>query len=76
MDITQTKNVSLGGLLLTTNRQFKKGTSLALEIRWPFDSSPITLIGVVVESSEITKNLIYDTRLFVLDVDDKHKGVL
>ena len=36
-DITQTKNLSLGGMLLTTNCQFTEGTNLALEIRLPFD---------------------------------------
>lgn len=76
IDITQTKNVSLGGLLLTTNRQFNNGTNLALEIRLPFDPEPLVLTGVVIESKEITKNLIYDTRLYVMDVDEKHKKAI
>lgn len=76
IDITQTKNVSLGGLLLTTNRQFAYGTNLALEIRLPFDPDPIILAGVVIESSEVTKNLIYDTRLSILNVDEKHKKAI
>lgn len=73
MDITQTKNLSLGGMLLTTNKRFDTGTNLALEIRLPFDVNPIMIVGKVVESKEITKNLIYDTRLAFLSVDDKHK---
>ena len=76
IDITQTKNVSIGGLLLTTNRQFEPGINLALEIRLPFDPNPIMLVGVVIESLEITKNLIYDTRLSVIKVDDKHKNII
>ncbi len=74
LDITQTKNVSLGGMLLTTNMQFDPGTNLALEIRLPFDPNPILLIGKVIESKEVTKNLIYDTRLSFLAVDDKHRS--
>jgi hypothetical protein len=31
------------------------------------------LIGKVVESKEITKDLIYDTRLQFIAVDDKHR---
>jgi len=75
-DISQTKNLSLGGMLLTTNRQLEQGTNLALEIRLPFDPNPIMLIAKVVESKEITKNLIYDTRLMFLAVDERHRKVI
>ncbi len=75
-DITQTKNISLGGMLLTTNMQFKPGTNLALEIRLPFDPNPIMLIGKVVESRQVMENLIYDTRLMFLAIDEQHKHVI
>ncbi len=75
-DITQTKNISLGGMLLTTNRHFELGTNLILEIRLPFDPNPIMLVGKVIESKEVSKNLIYDTRLEFLSVDEKHKKVI
>ncbi len=76
VDVTQTKNLSIGGMLLTTNRQFDAGTNLALEIRLPFDPNPIMLIGKVVESREITKDLIYDTRLSFLAIDERHRNVI
>ncbi|MCX5697508.1 MAG: PilZ domain-containing protein [Candidatus Omnitrophica bacterium] len=76
IDITQTKNLSLGGMLLTTNRYFEAGTNLALEIRLPFDPNPIMLIARVVDSQEITKNLIYDTRLTFLAIDERHRKVM
>lgn len=76
VDITQTKNLSLGGMLLTTNKQFPKGTNLALEIRLPFDPNPIILIGRVVDSREVIKNLIYDTHLEFSAVDEKHRKVI
>ncbi len=76
IDITQTKNLCLGGMLLTTNRQFNPGINLAIEIRLPFDPNPLMLVAKVIESREITKGLIYDTRLRFLSVDDKHKDVL
>jgi len=75
-DISQTRNIGLGGMLLTTNRQFEPGTHLALEIRLPFDPHPIMLIARVMESHEVTKNLIYDTRLMFLSIDDKHRKVI
>ncbi|MCX5703272.1 MAG: PilZ domain-containing protein [Candidatus Omnitrophica bacterium] len=76
IDITQTKNLSLGGMLLTTNKEFSPGINLAISIRLPFDPNPITLIAKVLESKEITKNLIYDTRLIFFDVDEKHKNII
>ncbi|MCX5713788.1 MAG: PilZ domain-containing protein [Candidatus Omnitrophica bacterium] len=76
IDITQTKNLSLGGMLLTTNRHFVSGTNLALEIRLPFDPNPIMLIAKVIDSQEITKNLIYDTRLSFLAIDERHKKAI
>ena len=75
-DISQTRNMSLGGMLLTTNRAFDPGTNIALEIRLPFDPNPIMLIAKVLESREITKNLIYDTRLEFLAVDERHRKVI
>lgn len=76
VDISQTKNLGLGGMLLTTNVQFNPGVNLALEIRLPFDPNPIMLIGKVLESKEITKHLIYDTRLVFLAVDDRHVKII
>ena len=76
LDITQTKNIGLGGMLLTTNRKFDSGTSLAVEIRLPFEKNPIFFIGRVIESQEITKDLIYDTRLEFLAIDENHRTVI
>ncbi len=75
-DISQTKNLSLGGMLLTTNCQFDAGTNLALEIRLPFDPNPIMIIAKVLESKEVTKNIIYDTRLIFLAIDEKHRHIV
>lgn len=76
VDVSQTKNISLGGMLLTTNRYFSPNTRLALEIRLPFDLHPIMIVGKVIDSHEIAKDLIYDTRLEFLSIDEKHKKVI
>jgi len=75
-DVSQTKNLSLGGMLITTNKQFDPGVRLDLQIRLPFDPDPIVIVGKVLESREVTKDLIYDTRLQFLDVDEKHREVI
>ncbi len=76
IDMSQTKNICLGGMLLTTNRNFNPGVNLALEIRLPFDPHPIMLIGRVIESREIMKDMIYDTRIEFLAVDERHRKVI
>ena len=76
VDITQTKNISLGGMYLTTNKKFASGTKLTLEIRLPFDPHPIMIIGKVLESYEVAKNLIYDTRLEFLAIDERHSNII
>jgi len=76
IDVSQTKNLSLGGMLLTTNREFQPDTNLALEIRLPFDPNPIILVGKVLESRQIIKDLLYDTRLEFLSVDENHRKLI
>jgi len=76
LDISQTKNIGLGGIMFTTNRFFDPGTKLALDIRLPYYTDPIMVIGQVLESREIIKNLIYDTRIQFIKVDEKYKNVL
>jgi len=75
-DISQSKNLSLGGMLLTTNCQFPVGTNLALDMRLPFDPNPIMIIAKVLESKEITKDIIYDTRLIFVAVDENHRKII
>jgi hypothetical protein len=75
-DLTQTKNISIGGMLLTTNRQFNKGMLLAIDIRLPFLVDPLSLKGRVVESRQVVKNLIYDTHLELVEIDRDTKQAI
>jgi len=67
-DLSQTKNVSQGGLLLTTNKKFTPGTQLALTIKFPFVPKQVDVLGTVVDSKEIIKDMIYETRLFFVNL--------
>lgn len=73
IDITFTKNLCLGGMLLTTNRKFEVGTKLALEVKIPSSPYPVILTGKVLESQEVIKGLIYKTRIEFLDVDENYR---
>ena len=75
-DITQTRNLSLGGMLLTTNRNFSPGTILAIDVRLPFFIDAISFTGKVLDSKEVVKELIYDTYIQFLDIDSKAEGIL
>ena len=76
IELSQTKDIAMGGMLLTTNRSFLPGVSLALEIRLPFDAHPIMIVGRVVESREIIKDMIYDTHIEFMSVDERHRKVI
>ena len=76
IDVSQSKNVGLGGMLLTTNKAFRPGTNLALTIRMPFASDPVNIIARVEDSKEVQKDEIFDTRLSFVSIDEKHKKFL
>ena len=75
-DISQTRNLSLGGMLLTTNRVFSHGTILIIDIRLPFFIDAISFTGKVLDSKEVVKELIYDTYIQFLDIDSKAEGIV
>jgi len=73
MDVSQTKNISLGGMLLTTNREFEPGTKLSLTIRLPFQARPLSFIGKVISSEQVVKDMIYDTRIELLSTSEEDR---
>jgi len=75
-DITQTKNIGGGGMLLNTTTFFEKGTILSIDVRLPFSQEPLHFKAEVIESKEMVKNLIYDTRVMFMDMDEKQKNAL
>ena len=68
-DLVQSRNISQGGMLITTNRYFEKGMQLELIIRFPFVPRKIITTAEVVDCKEIAKNFLYETRLRLLDLD-------
>jgi len=75
-DISQTKNLGEGGMLLTTNKEFEPGTVLVLSMRLPFVSEPINIFGQVLESKKIVQDLIYDTRIMFIDIKENEKEAI
>ena len=75
-DLTQTKNVSQEGMLLTPNRKFEKGTRLDMTMQFPFLDDKIQVVGEVVGSKEVLKDLIYETRLMFYDLKGQYSKKL
>ncbi len=60
-NLSQTKNISQGGMLLTTSEIFPDNASLDMIISFPFFSQRINVSGRVVRQKEVTRNFFYET---------------
>ena len=72
-DISQTRNISEGGLLFTTDKEFKKDTVLKLRLRLPDSSDYIDIKVRVVGSIQRLKNIMYETRVRFIGITDEGK---
>ena len=62
-EITQLKNISMGGICFVTSQRFDSGTQMGVELKTPYLADTTYLEGVVLESHEKVMDLIYETRL-------------
>ena len=76
LDVSQTKNIGGGGMLIITNRKFAPGTKLSVNIRLPFTNRSIHFLVKVLESMQVVKDLIYDTRVMFVGLNKKDKQAL
>jgi F420-non-reducing hydrogenase small subunit len=74
--VSESKSLSMGGMMLTTNRFFPSNTQLALEMSLPADPNPLMLVGRVIESSEVVKDMVYDTHIEFIAIDDAHREAI
>ena len=75
-EITQLKNISLGGMCFVTSKNFDPSTEIYIELKTPYLAETTHLDGVVLESHEKMKNKIYETRLEFRDLDTEAKVLL
>ena len=62
-EVTQLKNISMGGACFVTTREFPKGTEIGIELKTPYITDTTYLEGVVHESHPKVKGMLYETRL-------------
>lgn len=68
--LSQTQNLSEGGMFLTTNAYFEPGTLLAMFLRLPSIDDPVNAVGTVVACKEVVADFFYETRIQFIDLDD------
>jgi len=76
LDVSQTKNLSVGGMAITTSTQFKPDARLILKVRVPSARDPVEIIGRVIESSPMGKMAVYNTRVEFLAIDEKYRQAI
>ena len=69
-DVSKTKNVSRGGVLLTTHRPFEAGDRLEIRLRVPTLAEAADVLADVVGSRQLVRGLIYETRAEFSKMDD------
>jgi len=75
-EITQLKNISLGGMCFVTTRGFEPSTKLGIELKTPYLAGTTYLEGTVLESHEKMAKMIYETRLKFEPLDTEAKILL
>ena len=75
-DISQIKDISLGGMRFIASRYYPPETALQIELQTPFIKERLVLHARVLESREIAADLIYDTRVIFPDLNEEAKHYL
>ncbi len=74
-DVSQTKNMSSGGMLLTTSREFVSNTRFILKVRLPSRPQPVEIDAQVLESHQATPQ-VFDTRVQFVRVEQQDRQIL
>ena len=62
-EITQMKNISLGGMCFIATRPLEHMSKIGVELKTPYLADTTYVEGIVLESHEKVKNMIYEIRL-------------
>jgi hypothetical protein len=72
-DITQTRNISAGGVWFTTEKRFPAASILKIKLRIPDAPDYMELNVKVVESKQKIKGMMCDTRVKFIDIKEKER---
>ncbi|UCC95610.1 MAG: PilZ domain-containing protein [Candidatus Omnitrophota bacterium] len=75
-EVTQTKNISLGGIFLLTPKMLKQGQQLEMHIQFPFARKKIMVLARVISCEKLARGEIYETRLKFIEMSEETKQKL
>jgi len=75
-DVSQTKNLSEGGLLFISDKNFEKDVVLKIKLRLPEFTDYVILQMQVIDSKQLAKGRMYETRGRFIEVEDKVKAAI
>lgn len=76
VEVSQLKNISMGGMCCVTARKYAPSTKMHIELKTPYVSRPVPLRGAVLDSAEKVPGIIYETRLVFDQLDNQAEFVL
>ncbi len=75
-DITQLKNISLGGMCFVASHYYKPGIKIAIDLKTPYLAGTVHLTGVVLQSHEKITNILYEIRMAFHQLNPQSEFVL
>jgi len=72
-DVSQTKDLSEGGLSFISDKSFEKGTILKIKLKLPEFLDYVIVQAQVVNSTQRARSIIYETRASFIAVEQKIK---
>ena len=76
VNISQTKNISLGGALLTTHKRFPQAKTIKLKIRVPSTMEIMQILADIVNIREVASDSIYNTHLKFKQLEGSQRRIL
>lgn len=75
-EITQLKNISVGGMCFITTHPVQPSTRIGIELKTPYLASMTYLEGNTLDSREKIKNMVYETRLQFDSLSEQSRALL
>jgi hypothetical protein len=76
IDLSQTKNISVGGILFTTGKQYDPGATLKIKLRLPDAPDYLSAKVRVISCKEKLKGILYDTRVKFTGIREEDKDAI
>lgn len=75
-DVSQTRDLSEGGLMFVSGRKFEKDIILKIKLRLPEFLDYVIVKARVVGAKQLAKGPMYETRAQFIEMDEKIRGAI